>query len=101
MAEFWTLTPRLVMLVLVAEMQRRNDESELHANLAAYTAWRVANLMRVKRLPDKPDTLFKNGKTTKGKSSGPDWRAQKRVFEMMNKMFGGTDNRPEPNGSKD
>lgn len=94
MAEFWTLTPRMIMIAINADAKRRNDESELHANLAAYQAWRLAYFMRVKKLPPKPDDLTsKKGPPRSG--SGPDWKAQKAMIETINAMFGGFDDRPK------
>ncbi len=68
----------------------------LHANLAAYQVWRLAHLMRMKRLPRKPDDLTKKRKAA---SSGPDWKAQKAMITMLNAAFGGFDNR-DPAGKE-
>jgi hypothetical protein len=82
----------MIMIAINADAKRRNDESELHANLAAYQAWRLAFLMRVKKLPQKPDDLMsKKGQRRAG--SGSDWKAQKAMIETINAMFGGFDNR--------
>lgn len=75
--------------MLRGELRRVRRESEFQANLAAYQVWRLAHLMRAKRLPRKPDDLTK----AKKRSTGPDWRAQKAVIELLNAAYGGTDNR--------
>lgn len=66
-------------------------ESKLAANLAAYQVWRLAHMMRLKRLPRKPDDLTKKKKV----STGPDWRNQKAAIELLNAAMGGFDNRPK------
>lgn len=76
--------------VIAGESKRIERENRLKANLAAYQVWRLAHLMRVKRLPRKPDDLMKAKKNT---GSGADWKKQKAVVEMMNAAFGGFDNR--------
>jgi hypothetical protein len=65
-------------------------ESELQANLAAYQVWRLAHMMRLKRLPRKPDDL-----TTKKRpgSTGENWKMQKAAIEMFSAAIGGYDNR--------
>lgn len=94
-AEFWSLTPRQIHLVFAGEAERIEDEAKLAANLAAYQVWRLAHMMRFKRLPKKPDDLTK--KKAKGKV-GASWQAQKRALEMFNTGIGGFDNRPGKGG---
>jgi hypothetical protein len=66
-------------------------EAKLAANLAAYQVWRLAHMMRFKRLPRKPDDLTKK----KTVSTGPDWRKQKAAIELLNAALGGFDHRPK------
>lgn len=93
MAEFWSLTPRLVMMVINEYMKRRNDEIELHSNLAAYQSWRTAILTRAKKIPRKPDDLMKTRKRKKKNGHQQDWKDQKAAFEMINAAMGGFDDR--------
>lgn len=88
-AEFWTLTPRQIDVVFKGETDRLKAETTLNVNLAAYQVWRLAGMMRLKRLPAKPDDLMKK----KRASTGPDWRAQKAALELFNAGIGGYDNR--------
>lgn len=88
-AEFWSLTPRQIVQVFAGWGNQVEREAKLAANLAAYQVWRLAHMMRFKRLPRKPDDMTKK----KAVSSGPDWRAQKAMIEMFNAGVGGYDNR--------
>lgn len=87
--EFWSLTCRQILLVFRGEAKRVDRETRLQANLAAYQVWRLAHLMRLKRLPRKPDDLMK----TKRISTGDDWRAQKAAIELLNAALSGSDAR--------
>lgn len=84
-------------MVFKGESERIDRESKLHANLAAYSVWRLAHLMRLKRLPAKPDDLTR----ARRKGTGADWKMQKAAIELLNSGVGGFDNRrPEEQGGK-
>ena len=83
--EFWHLTPREVDWVLKAAQNTRRDS----ADLVSWAVWRLACLQRYKRLPRRPDELLKE----KIAGSGGDWKVQKRMVEILNRMLGGTDDR--------
>lgn len=89
--EFWSLTLRQIDCVFKGYAKKINQEAELHSNLAAYQVWRLAHMMRFKRLPKKPDDLLDSKKNKP--STGPDWKAQKQAIEMLNAAVGGFDNR--------
>jgi hypothetical protein len=80
--------------VFKGEGKRLQAEANLAANLAAYQVWRLAHMMRFKRLPRKPDDLTK----AKRASTGTDWRMQKAAIEAFNAAVGGFDNRPKNGG---
>lgn len=84
-----------MLFCIDADTKRRNQEIELKTNLASWQVWRLAYLMRFKKLPDKPDDLLKAKEAKKG--TGENWKAQKSVFEMYNAAFGGFDNRKKDN----
>ena len=93
------MTFRQIGYVLEGESRRIEAESRMANNLAAYQAWRTAQFMRMKRMPDKPDDLLKVARRRGG--TGEDWQRQKATIEMLNAALGGTDARKRDGAGKD
>ena len=81
--EFWDLTFSEIDICIRANA----NNFERTWNRTSWTVWRLAYLMRLKRLPRKPDQLFKK--------TGParDWQSDKKLVEMFNSLVGGSDGR--------